>query len=320
MAGHASTLRVVIAALIGNLLISLAKFVAFFLTASSAMLAEAFHSVADTGNQLLMLVGIRREQKPPDAKHPYGYGKESYFWSFVVALSIFSLGAAFAFYEGSHKLLAIYAHGEREVGNQLAGIVVLGVSLVIEGMSFRVAMAEFKRSAGKSGLRKAVVESRSATIITVLFEDAAAVAGLAVALVGVGLTALTRNPVWDAMATLIIGIILAVVAVFLGRMTKHLLIGQSASRADEAAIAEAVKSVEGVVGIVELRTLHMGAEFILLNLGVKFQDGLVTRELEAVIDAIEHRVKAAVPEVKRIFIEADSFKHADAAAGGPTKA
>ncbi len=310
--GHAGALRVIFAAMIANGFIAVAKFVAFGFTASSAMLAEAFHSVADTGNQLLMMLGVKRELKPPDHRHPYGYGKEGYFWSFVVALSLFSLGAAFALYEGIHKLQELRA-GHTETGSQVVGMIVLGVSLAVEGWSFMVAIKEFNAGRGNLTFREAIQEARSAEIITVLFEDTAAVIGLAVALLGAVMTQLTGNGMWDAAATLVIALVLASVSVFLATMTKRLLIGQSASRRVEAQIAQQIRTVEGVEDIVELRTLHMGGSFILLNLGVKFRGTMTVTDLERTIDAIETRVKAAVPDVKRIFIEADTVK----AAGQP---
>ena len=301
------SVKVIIAALIGNLAIAIAKFVAASITQSSAMFAEAFHSLADTGNQVLMLVGLRRAKRPPDRDHPLGYGKETYFWSFVVAISIFTIGSVVAFYEGGHKLHAILSGQAHESRSQLVAFLVLGVSLLIEGYVLIVALREFrKRFEGQSTV-EALNETRGTTLITVLFEDAAAVTGLLVALLGVGLTAVTDNPIYDAIASLLIGVILAVVAFFLGYMTKRLLIGHSASRRVEARIDEAIRTVDGVDSVLELITLHMGRDYILLNVGIEFRDGMITDELEATIDTIETRVKAAVPEVKRIFIEADSF-------------
>ena len=307
MAGHGGSTKVVVAALVGNLGIAVAKFTAWGFTRSSAMLAESFHSLADSGNQLLMLLGLKRAEREPDETHPYGYGKETYFWSFVVAMSIFTLGSAFAIYEGVHSLMSILA-GAAHVQNQTIGLAVLGVSIVLEGYSFSVALREFNRTRGDGSVAQVLKETRSAELVTVLFEDAAALAGLVVALVGISLTALTGNPIFDALASIIIGVLLAFVAFFLAAMTKRLLIGQSASARVEALIREQIIGVAGVVAIKELKTLHMGASFILLNIGVKFADSLDTRRLESVIDSIEERVKQAVPEVKRIFIEADSLR------------
>lgn len=317
MAGHGGGKTAVVAALLGNLGIAAAKFVAFGFTRSSAMLAEGFHSLADTGNQALMLLGLKLAARPPDDDHPYGYGKETYFWSFVVAMSIFTLGAAFAIYEGIHKLIEISGHeGVHELRSQTWALAVLGVSLGLEAVSFAVAMRAFAHEKGTLTLRQAVVESRAATVITVLFEDAAALLGLVLALVGVGLTALTGNPVFDALASLAIGAVLACVAFFLAAMTKRLLIGQSATPRVEAAIRAAIEGLDGVDSVIELKTLHMGADYILLNLGVDFAEGLDTGRMEALIDAIEDRVKAAVPAVRRIFIEADTVKEAVAQQAG----
>jgi len=306
--GKGNAVRVVMAAFIANFLIAIAKFVAWSFTLSSAMLAEAFHSVADTGNQALMLLGLKRADKPADESHPYGYGKETYFWSFVVAVSIFALGATVALYEGTHQLILYFKNGPTTPESQIIGMVVLSVSLLIEGTSFLVAIKEYRRDMGDLSFADSLAESRAAAIITVLFEDAAACAGLLIALIGVILTSMTGNPIFDIVATLVIGVILVIVAVFLSYMTKRLLIGHSASPRVEARIREAIDDVPGVDSIVTLRTLHMGAEVIILNLEIAFADGLVTDDLENLIDTIEARVASAVPAVKHIYIEAESFK------------
>ena len=308
MAGSGNSVRVVLAALAANALIAVAKFIAFAFTRSTAMLAEAFHSVADCGNQVLMLVGLKRADKPPDRDHPYGYGKEPYFWSFVVAISIFTLGATIALYEGIHKLIEI-AHGSAAAPrDQTVGLIVLGVSILIEGSSLLVALREFRRTHPGRRWGQVMRETRQASLITVLFEDAAAVGGLALALVGVGLSAVTGQPLYDALASVLIGILLVVVAFFLGWMTKKLLIGQSAPVEVEERIRGAIDQSVAVEQIVELKTLHMGENYILLNLGIEFRDDMNTTGLELAIDDIEARVKSAVPEVRRIFIEADSLR------------
>ena len=307
MAGQADTTKVVIFALVGNFAIAVAKFVAYFFTASSAMLAEAFHSLADTGNQGLMLFGLHRAKRPPDREHPYGYGKETYFWSFVVAISIFTIGAVVAFYEGGHKLIAVFGGHSGPPKSQLVAFIVLGVSILIEGYVALAALKEFRKVAGGRGTVAAIQETRKVPLVTVLFEDMAAVAGLFIALVGVTLTALTGNGLYDAVATLLIGVILSVVAFFLAWMTKRLLIGHSASADVEQRIADAVNECSGVEEILELKTLHFGGDYVLLNLGIHFKDGMITDELEVTIDEIEKTVKAQVPVVQRIFIEVDSF-------------
>jgi len=187
------------------------------------------------------------------------------------------------------------------------------VSLVLEAASFTVAAREFLRSKGSQSVARAVVESRAATVITVLFEDTAALVGLVIALAGVGLTAATGNPLFDALASLAIGVVLGAVAAFLAHMTKRLLIGQSATVGVEAQIRAAIGTVDGVEQILELKTLHMGPDFILLNLGIHFRPSFTTDTLEVVIDEIERRVKTAVPEVRRIFIEAEALKQTVAA-------
>lgn len=308
MAGSGNPVRVVLAALFANLFIAIAKFVAYTFTLSSSMLAEGFHSVADTGNQVLMLLGIKRAQKPADQDHPYGYGKETYFWSFVVSLSIFTLGAAFAFYEGIHTFIEISGTHQKEIPDQSIGIIVLAVSLLVEGSSLWVAIKEYRRSMGDLSFRDSIKESRAAAIVTVLFEDAAACVGLIIALLGIGLTVLTGNLIFDVIATLLIGVLLAIVACFLGFMTKKLLIGQSAGPNVRKRIIEAIGDLPQVEAIVDAKTLHMGGEVILLNLEIDFADNLTTNELELIIDGIESRVKGAIPQVKYIYIEVEGLK------------
>ena len=308
MAGGGSPLKVVVTALLVNGGITILKFIAFAFTASSAMLAEAFHSVADTGNQALMILGLKRAERPPDQTHPYGYGKETYFWSFVVAMTMFTLGATVALYEAVHKFIEIASGHSAPVGDQTWGYVVLAVAIVLEGYGFFVAYSEYRKDMGDRTFRQAIKANRATATITVLFEDGAAVIGLFLALFGTLAADITQNPFWDALATLAIGIVLAAVAIFLSYMSKRLLIGQSANEEDEASMYDAIDGSPGVVKILELKTLHMGRNYILLNLGIQFADGLDVQRLEATIDSIERRVKAAVPTVRRIFIEADSLK------------
>lgn len=310
MSAGGGSLKVVIAALVGNGLIAIAKFVAYLFTMSSAMLAESIHSMADTGNQGLLLFGMKRSKRPADAAHPYGYGKESYFWSFVVAISIFALGSVFACYEGIHKLQQALGDAHGEVKSQKVAVIVLAVSILIESFCFSIAIKEFKAEAKKMGLGlwAAVKETRKAEMVTVLFEDAAAMAGLLVALVGVSLTAMTGNAVFDGAATLIIGLLLAWVAWFLAATTKRLLVGTGASQATEAKLLAIVEETPEVQQVVELKTIHFGPETILLNLGLQFAETMTVAQLEAIVDELENRVKTQVPEVKRIFIEADSLR------------
>ena len=317
MAGHGSSTKVVLFALAANFLIAVAKFVAFIFTGSSAMIAESIHSLAATGNQGLMLLGLKRSQRPADRNHPYGYGKESYFWSFVVALSLFSLGAAFSAYEGIHKLLEIFhagEHGPEAISHPVWAVGVLSVSLLIESASFWVAVKEFRKSIGTRTVRLALKETRAATMVTVLFEDAAAVFGLCIALVGISMSWATGNPIHDAIATLLISLLLAAVAAFLVVMTKRLLIGQSASESVEKEIRTAIEGVDSVEEIMELSTLHMGANYILLNLALRFSPGLTTESLAKTTEKIEDAVKAAVPEVQKIFVEVASFQAREAQA------
>lgn len=297
---------VIYAALAGNGLIAITKFVASAITGSSAMFSEAIHSVVDTGNQVLMLYGLKRADQPADARHPFGYSMELYFWTFVVAILIFSLGAGFSIYEGVSKLA-----DPHPIEKPFVNYIVLGVAMVFEGAAWMVAFREFRKTKGTLGYIKAVQRSKDPTVFTVLFEDSAAMLGLIAALIGVGLTQITGNPVFDAIASIAIGIILACTAALLSYESKGLLIGEAARPAVIGNIRKLVNKREGIISINELLTMHFGPHDILLNLSIDFVDGISASEVESLISNMEVEIKSAHPEITRVFIEAQSWRGHD---------
>ncbi len=293
--------KVIYAALIGNLLIAITKFIAGGITGSSAMFSEGVHSLVDTGNQGLLLLGLRRAGQAPDATHPYGYGKEVYFWSFVVAIMIFAVGSGVSLYEGIHRLL-----DPHPVSRPLVNYIVLALAIVFEGVAWKMALSEFQAQKGKLGYLEAVRRGKDPTNFVVLFEDSAAMLGLIIALAGVALGQITGNPIWDGVAATLIGIILALVAIWLAFETKGLLIGESARREVVEAIQRLARAAEHVEAVGEVLTLHMGPNFILVNLNVGFAD-VSADEIEHSIAGLDREIKYLFPEVKRVFIEAEAI-------------
>lgn len=296
-----SSKKVIYAALIGNFLIAITKFGASAVTGSSAMLSEAIHSVVDTGNQGLLLHGMRRARRPPDPSHPFGYGMELYFWTFVVAIMVFAVGAGLSIYEGIDRLR--YPH---PVSDPMINYIVLGCAMVFEGIAWTIAFREFRKQQGPHGFLRAVRRSKDPTIFTVLFEDTAAMLGLVVAFVGIALGQYYGNSHYDAAASLLIGCILAITAILLAIESKALLIGESASRETVAELSEIAAGTPGIIAVNETLTMHFGPQDVLLNLSVDFDDALGSPEVEAAISALEARIKNAFPEIKRVFVEAQS--------------
>ncbi|MBT6441180.1 MAG: cation transporter [Alphaproteobacteria bacterium] len=295
--------KVIYAALVGNLLIAITKGVAAAYTGSSAMLSEAIHSLVDTGNQVLLLHGMRRARRPADRHHPFGYGMELYFWTFVVAILIFAVGAGVSLYEGIQKIQHPHA-----IESAWVNYLVLSVAMVFEGAAWLIAYREFNRTRGKQGLVKALRRSKDPTVFTVLFEDTAAMLGLMVALVGIAVGEALNLPVLDGVASVIIGIILAVTAAALARESKGLLIGESADSELVEAITTLVDQEPGIKVVNETLTMHLGPEDVLLNLSVDFEDGLSSEAVEATVTSLEARIKADFPVVRRIFIEVQSWR------------
>lgn len=300
MAAHGSK-KVIYAALAGNALIAVTKFAAAAYTGSSAMLSEAIHSVVDTGNQGLLLYGIARAKRPADERHPFGYGSEIYFWSFVVAILIFGVGAGVSFYEGVQKL----AH-PHPVTSPLVNYIVLGVAMVFEAGAWWIAYREFGRVRGNHGLFEAVQRSKDPTVFTVLFEDTAAMLGLVAAALGIAAADFLDVAWADGAASVVIGFILAGTATLLAYETKGLLIGEFAGRRVLTGIRRIVSAAPGVNRVNELRTMHLAPNDILLALSLDFHDGLRIAEVEETISRIERDVKSRFPEVKRLFVEVQS--------------
>jgi cation diffusion facilitator family transporter len=293
--------RAVIAALLANLAIAAAKFVAFAVTGAASMLAEAIHSVADTGNQGLLMIGGRRAQREADERHPFGYGRDRYFYAFVVALVLFSIGSLFALYEGVHKIM-----DPHEVDNPMVAFVVLGVAIVLESLSFRTAYQE-SRAIKPAGLSWAgfIRRTKAPELPVVLLEDSAALLGLVCALAGVAGAVLTDDGRWDGAGTLAIAALLAFVAAVLAVEMKSLLIGESATRTDVDAIRAALLDGPEVSRIIHLRTMHLGPDELLVAAKIAVEHDDTAAEVARGIDAAEQRVRAAVPIARVIYLEPD---------------
>ncbi len=297
MAAHGSK-KVIYAALVGNSLIAITKFAAAAYTGSSAMFSEAVHSVVDTGNQGLLLYGLRRANRPPDAKHPFGYGMEIYFWSFVVAILIFAVGAGVSLYEGLQKL----SH-PHPISNPMINFVVLGVAMVFEAVAWWIAYKEFGKIRGNAGIFESVRRSKDPTVFTVLFEDTAAMLGLIAAFIGI-FVAYAYGLAWaDGAASIVIGLILAGTAALLAYETKGLLIGEAASKTVSTGIRDIVGEKHAVRNINELRTMHLGPNDVLLALSIDFRDNLTAGQVERTIYELEKTIRVRFPEIKRLFIE-----------------
>ncbi len=300
---HSGSRKVIFAALAGNSLIAVTKLGAAALTGSSAMLSEGIHSIVDTGNQVLLLLGLSRSRRLPDPQHPYGYGKEIYFWSFVVAILIFGVGAGVSIFEGIKHI----QHPEPMV-NVRVNYLVLGLAFLFEGAAWFFAFKEFSKVKGKMGLLQAVRESKDPSTFVVLFEDSAAMAGIIVAFVGIGLSQMTGLYLFDGAASVVIGLILAGTAWLLAVETKDLLIGEAASPATIASVRQLAVQVPGVEKVNEVLTLHMGPEYILLNMSLDFADDCTAEHIEDEIAQLTRAIKNEWPLVKKVFVEAEESK------------
>ncbi|MES2497550.1 MAG: cation diffusion facilitator family transporter [Pseudomonadota bacterium] len=289
---------ILFAALAANLGIAIAKFVAAALTGSSAMLTEGFHSVVDSLNQLLLLYGQKQSLRPPDQHHPLGYGRELYFWSFVVAILIFSTGAGLSIYEG-----ILHIRDPEPMRSPVINYVVLAVSLMLEGASWGIAMREFGAAKGDQGWWEAVRLSKDPPSFIVLFEDSAAIFGLFVAAGGITLSIVTGDARWDGVASVVIGLALAGVAVALARESKGLLIGEPAEPALEEAVRAAVMRRPEVTGINEITTIHIGPRNIFLGVSVDFENEFPVGRIEAMIAETETELRARWPSIRAIYIK-----------------
>ncbi len=299
-----SSKKVIFAALAGNLLIAITKFIASAMTGSSAMLSEGIHSLVDTGNQFLLLYGLKRASRPADKYFPYGYGKEIYFWSFVVAILIFALGAGISLYEGYHHILH-----PSEMSNPIVNYIVLGLAIIFEGASLFVATKEFKASKGKLGYFEAISKGKDPSMFVVLFEDTAAMIGLFIALIGIFLAQITGNPIFDGIASMAIGVVLSITALWMAIETKGLLIGESATRSVVDSIHQMVDEIDEIECVNEVLTMHMGPDYVLVNVSADFKEGITSNEVEDSIAVLDRNIKHQFPNVKRVFIEAESKAH-----------
>jgi len=301
----------VLGALFANAIIAVLKLAAALATGSSGMMAEAFHSVADTTNQIFLLLGLRFYKRPASQKHPFGYGKERFFWSFIAAIFIFGVGATYAIYEGVVKL-----HHPHPPSNLKWAYIVLVVSFLLEGSSITLAIYQELREAHSEGLKffDYLRESKDPTAKTVLFEDSAALLGILIAAAGLLLTDYQvgggGGAYWDGVASIVIGLVLAVVAFVLARTSRGLLLGEAASPKVLQAIKQAIESHPNVEGVVELLTMHLAPRQILINAHISLRDGLVTDEIERTIEEVEELIKRAEPKVEMIFLEAARKDHA----------
>ncbi len=291
--------KVIVAALAANAGIALAKFVGFLVTGSSSMLAEAVHSVADTANQGLLLLGARSARRAATAEHPFGYGRDRYFYAFVVALLLFTLGAVFAVYEGIEKI----AH-PAELSTPVVAVAILVVAVGLEGFSFRTAIGESRPLKGSLTWWQFIRQSKAPELPVVLLEDFGALVGLVLALLGVGLTLLTGNPVFDALGTIAIGILLGVIAIVLIVEMKSLLIGEGATSPVVAAITQGL-TAGAVRRVLHLQTQYLGPDELLVAAKIALAPGLPVEEVARAIDDAEARVRAAVPEARVIYLEPD---------------
>ena len=298
---------VIYAALIGNGLISITKFVAAGITGSAAMMAEGIHSLVDTGNQGLLLFGLRKAKKPADKLHPLGHGKEVYFWSFVVAILIFALGAGISLYEGWHRTM----HPE-PVENPIVNFVVLGLAICFESVAWWLAWKEFRKFQGRRSLNAAVKAAKDPTTFIVLFEDTAAMLGLVVAGVGLGISAAFDLPIFDGIATLCIGAILTMTAIWMAIRVKSLLIGEAADEEVIDDVRRRAAELTAVLAVNDVITLHLGPNFILVNVSVDFRDDVPAGEVENAIERLTREIREAHVDVQRVFIEAERSKNAPA--------
>ncbi|GAB3678723.1 cation diffusion facilitator family transporter [Salinisphaera aquimarina] len=306
--------KVIIAALTGNLLIAVTKFIAAAFTGSAAMMAEGIHSTVDTGNQGLLLYGMKRAKRPPDERFPFGYGKEIYFWSFMVAVLIFAVGSGISIYEGVNRLL--HPH---PIESPMINYIVLGLAMLFEGVAWYMAAKEFNRSKGKWGVFEAVRRGKDPVAFLVLFEDSAAMLGLAVAFAALLAGQLTGIELFDGLASICIGLILAATAIWLAIETKGLLIGEAANQHIVREIKTVLNRDRDVFRVNEVLTMHVGPEFILANISVRFKRDLSGEQVQNAIARMDREIKAECENVERVFIEAerqaDSDIDASASAG-----
>ncbi len=297
----------IFASMAANLGIAVMKFIAAFFTGSSAMFSEGIHSLVDTSNGMLLLWGIKRSKMSPDQKHPFGYGMEIYFWSFVVSIFVFALGGGVALYEGIKHLLEHSSEIDHSTKMKYWNYGVLIGSLLFEGASLWVGWKEFRKSYPK-GFIRSMAKSKDAPTVAVIIENGAAVLGLLIAFIGITLTYYYNNPVFDAWASIFIGLLLTLVSLFMAVETKHLLIGESAVEKDIQAIEHIFKQYKELEGYGNIKTMHLGPDDILLGANINFKDDLTVKQIEPIVQDIKNKIIADNPKIKYVFIETDSIK------------
>lgn len=288
---------VILRAFLANLGIAIAKFIGAAVTGSSAMFTEGVHSLVDTVNEMLLAYGARRARMPPDEIHPLGYAREQYFWTFVVALLVFSLGAGVALYEGISHL----SHPAETVRPAIA-LAILGIALLLEGWSLIAAIREFNAERGAKPFMQAFRDSKDTTTLSVMLEDAAAVAGLVVAAGGIGLERITGDPLWDAVASIIIGLLLGVVALALLTKAKHLLIGQAADPAIDAELRQLASRYPGITSVIEVLTIQHSVDTVLAMMSVDFEDEIEAEDVERIVTGLMDDVAEELPMISRLFV------------------
>jgi cation diffusion facilitator family transporter len=297
----------VIAAVTGNLIIAIIKFIAAAMTGSSAMISEGIHSLVDTGNGCLLLVGLKDAKKPADVQHPFGHGKALYFWTNIVAISIFGIGGGMSLYEGITRIRTVDPHAD--MGDPTAAYIVLGISFVVEGISFAIAMRTFLKAKGKFGAREFIGRSKDPSLYAVVFEDSAALLGLVFAFLGIFLGHLLHNPYLDGVASVAIGLLLMSVAWFLASRTKGLLMGEGVNPDELADIRRRVESDPMIKKAGDILTMYMGPDELLINMGVCYVDNATDEQMHEAIHRIEEDLMKAYPETKRVYIEVESIAH-----------
>ncbi len=295
----AESKRAIYASIAGDAAVAATKFSAALLTGSSAMLAEGIHSVVDAANGALLLVGLSQSEKPPDRAHPFGHGQELYFWTLIVAVMIFGVGGGFSTYEGVLHLVRPHS-----VEHSFWNYAVLGAALVFQGAASLVALRDFRKLVGEEGVLESAIESKDPTMFAVVFEDAAAIAGLFVAFLGILLSARLHSPLPDAIASILIGLLLAAVAVFLVHETRSLLAGEAADPEMVQAIRALTEADPAVRRVWPPLTLHFGPHFVLVNLDIQFLPAITAREVARAVERIERAIRQRYPVVRQIFVEA----------------
>ncbi len=296
-------MRAVLAAMAANAGIAASKFVAFAVTGSSSMLSEGIHSLADTGNQALLLLGNKRARRSPDAEHQFGYGRTRYLYAFMVAIVLFLLGGVFSLYEGVHKI----QHPE-ELDQAWVAFAVLVFAMALEGWSWRTAMREAKKDRGRIGMLAYLRRTRQPELPVVLLEDTGALIGLLFALLGVTMATVTGDGRWDGIGAMAVGVLLLVIAVFLAFEMASMLVGESALPEQEDQIREAIAATPGVNRVIDMRTVHVGPDEILVAVKIGARGATTAEELAGVINEAERRLRAVVPAARYVYIEPDIYR------------